>query len=156
MSYSQEADEQLEILRQQIANSEVNARKVDSEAICKIYQKVLKDRTPQDYQSIVNFLWFCNLFVTIRNAKVISEASVIDLIKHMRWVSLPNSRNTNVYTYGSTQTPGNNNKLKEMEAFIVIKGRVGIKAPKCVHRVSQRFLVDRYEDVLWEKTHNGD
>lgn len=43
-----------------------------------------------------------------------------------------------------------------MEAFIVVKGRVGIKAPRLVDNVSQRMLFDRYEDILWEKTHNGE
>jgi hypothetical protein len=43
-----------------------------------------------------------------------------------------------------------------MEAFIVIKGRIGIKAPRLVQNVTLKTLIDRYEDVLWEKSSNGD
>lgn len=71
----------LDVLRNQILNFEHDKRKVDPDEICKIYAKVLRDRSQQDYQTIQKFLWDCNLFVTIRNSKVISDASVIDLIK---------------------------------------------------------------------------
>ena len=70
----------------------------------------------------------------------------------MRWHTISESKGHCVYTYGSTATPHNTNKLQEMEAYIVIKGRVGIKAPRLVSNVSQQMLVDRYEDILWEKT----
>ena len=43
-----------------------------------------------------------------------------------------------------------------MEAHIVVRGRVGIKAPLLVSNVSMQTLIDRYEDVLWEKTVGGD
>ncbi len=42
-----------------------------------------------------------------------------------------------------------------MEAFIIIKGRVGIKAPRLVPQLSIREIIDGYEDVIWEKTENG-
>ena len=71
----------LDVLRNQILNFEHDKRKVDPDEIYKIYAKVLRDRSQQDYQTIQKFLWDCNLFVTIRNSKVISDASVIDLIK---------------------------------------------------------------------------
>lgn len=43
-----------------------------------------------------------------------------------------------------------------MEAFILVKGRVGIKAPRLVTQVTENVIIDRYEDIIWEKTENGD
>jgi hypothetical protein len=42
-----------------------------------------------------------------------------------------------------------------MEAYIIVKGRVGIKAPRLAQQVSIQELIDSYEDVIWEKTENG-
>ena len=43
-----------------------------------------------------------------------------------------------------------------MEAFILVKGRVGIKAPRLVSQVTENVIIDRYEDIIWEKTESGD
>jgi len=42
-----------------------------------------------------------------------------------------------------------------MEAFIIVKGRIGIKAPRLVHQASIQEIIDSYEDVIWEKSDNG-
>ena len=42
-----------------------------------------------------------------------------------------------------------------METFIVVKGRIAIKAPRLVKAVSFQSLIERYEDVIWEKTERG-
>ena len=42
-----------------------------------------------------------------------------------------------------------------MEAFIIIKGRIGIKAPRLVYQASIQEIIDSYEDVIWEKSDNG-
>lgn len=98
----QEHDEQLNILREQIRNFENDKRKVDPDAIKQIFDKALKDRSLHDYQQIQKYLWNCNLFVTIRNAKVISDNAVIELIKQLRWHTIKASKGTNIFTYGST------------------------------------------------------
>lgn len=75
----------LDVLRDQIRNFENDKRKVDPDTIFKIFDKAVKDRSNYDYQQIQKFLWTCNLFVTIRNAKVISDASVLELVKQLRF-----------------------------------------------------------------------
>ena len=42
-----------------------------------------------------------------------------------------------------------------MEAYIVLKGKVGIKAPRQRNQVTEKEIIDRYEDVIWEKSDNG-
>jgi hypothetical protein len=130
-----DCDVQLDILRSQIRNFESDQRKVNPDEVKLIFDKVLRDRTLHDYQQIQKYLWDCNLFVTIRNAKVISEAAILDLIKQLRFQPI-SGRGKTVYTYGSMSAAHNSSNPKDMEAFIVVKGRVGIKAPRLVNGVT--------------------
>ena len=71
------------------------------------------------------------MFVTIRNAKVISDSAVIELLKSMRF-SIHDQKGAHIFNYGTTSSSNGSNHLEDMEAFIVIKGRVGVKAPRLV------------------------
>lgn len=61
-----------------------------------------------------------------------------------------------VFVYGSTNSFHGGGQINDMEAFIVVKGRIGVKAPKLVEKVSFKQICDSYEDIIWEKTERGD
>lgn len=128
-------DEQLDILREQIRNFENDKRKVSPDVVKNMYDKALKDRSVHDYQQIQKLLWHCNLFATIRNAKVISDNSILELIKQLRFQQIK-GEGSQVYTYGSSAAPHGSTNINDMEAFIVIKGRIGIKAPRLIQSVT--------------------
>jgi len=74
------------------------------------------------------------LFVTIKNAKVISDSAVIELIKSMRFTSYEQP-GAHIFNYGTSSGANGSPHIDDMEAFIVIKGRVGVKAPRLVKSV---------------------
>lgn len=63
------------------------------------------DRTYALHQQVQKFLWFCPLFETIRNAKVIGDSAVIELIKQMRHL-VYTTKGTIIFNYGTTNAPG--------------------------------------------------
>jgi hypothetical protein len=60
-----------------------------------------------------------------------------------------------IFEYGSCKAPLASTHLADMEAFFVVKGEVGLKAPRLCKDVSQHELCESYEEVLWERSSNG-
>lgn len=75
------------------------------------------------------------MFVTIRNAKVISDSAILEIIKSME-LNKFEELGAKVFVYGSTNSLNGGGQINDMEAFIVVKGRIGVKAPKLVEKVS--------------------
>jgi len=110
-----------------------------------------KDRKPEHYRLVENFFHFSPVFETLRLAKIIDEAVMHELIKMLRFQQVSKA-GTVIFKYGSIVSYGNSShEPTDMEAFFVIKGRVSLKAPRRKEGVSEKFLIENYEDIIWEK-----
>jgi hypothetical protein len=114
-----------------------------------------KDRKAQHYRLVENFFHFTPVFETLRSAKIIDEAVMHELIKLLRFQQVSKA-GTAIYKYGSIVAYGNTSiEPTDMEAFFVVKGRVSLKAPRLKEGVSEKFMIENYEDIIWEKMRQG-
>ena len=72
----------------------------------------------------------------------------------MRYSSFEN-KGAKIFNYGTTNAPVGSSSIDDMEAFIVVKGLVSIKAPRLVQESSVQQIIDSYVNIIWEKTENG-
>lgn len=95
--------EPLEVLRQQIVDYDNKGSEVKADQIAPIFLMNPADRTHALYQQVQRFLKNCSLFVSLRQAKVIGDGVIIELIKQMR-LSTYESEGAQIFNYGATNS----------------------------------------------------
>jgi len=150
------ASDLLQLLQEQIVNTERLKYRVHPDDISDIFAEMIpKDRKPEHYRLVENFFHFSPVFETLRSAKIIDETVMHELIKLMRFQQI-NKAGTVIFKYGSIVAYGNTSQEPtDMEAFFVVKGKVSLKAPRLKENVSEKFLIENYEDVIWDKMRYG-
>ena len=129
------SDELLERLQNNIRNAEFVKFETTPEEISLIFEKPPKDRLPMDITKIRNSINFSSIYNTLKSAPCIDEQAYKELIMQLRHEKYHNA-NEIIFEYGSKKAPLASIQPCDMEAYFVIKGEVGLKAPRLCKGVS--------------------